>query len=392
MKNGLGLKLSILSISFLLMTRVTISPALAEIGKAFPSVSQESLMMMVVIPSLVGIFFGFIGSILAGHMRTKTLLYIGLTGYLAGGVGPVFIDDYNTLLACRVLLGAGIGLFLPFTSGLIASFYKGDERNRMIGFQSTSVGFGNIITSIIAGVLAAIYWKLSFLIYVSGFMTLLLVIFFLEEPVKHAEKVTVNARMYLNPMVLWVCFALLLYAILYFSFFGYIAFVIDENHYGDAKAAGFATMLMTLASMLVGLSYGKILELLKRITLLVAILLNVAGFLVLAQASGIIQILVGSFILGMGFGLLMPYSVTMINTYSDETAYNYSNGLLMVAVNIGTAIGPVCLVTVGEIFGNPEGQFIFKFSASCMAIAGVFALIWLFIPRKVSQKAMAGAD
>ena len=130
MKNAFGLKVSILSISFLLMTRLTISPALAEIGKAFPSVSQEALMMMVVLPSLVGIIFGVIGGVLAGFMRAKTLLYIALTGYLVGGLGPVFVDDFKKLILFRVLLGAGTGLFLPYAAGLISAFFKGYERER----------------------------------------------------------------------------------------------------------------------------------------------------------------------------------------------------------------------------------------------------------------------
>lgn len=385
MNKGLGLKLSILSISFLLMTRLTIAPALAEIGKAFPSVSQESLMMMVVIPSLVGIIFGFIGSILAGYMRVKTLLYIGLAGYLAGGIGPVFTNNYNSILVCRVLLGAGTGLFLPFTSGLIASCYKGSERNQMIGFQSTSVGFGNIITSILAGILAAVYWKLSFLIYAFGFMTLCFVIVYLKEPEKQGEKQKLTAGMYLNPKVIWVCFTLFLYAILYFSFFGYISFVIDENQFGDAKAAGFTTMLMTLGSMLMGIAYGRVFELLGRFSLIVSIILNIAGFMILAQASGITHIFAGAFILGTGFGILMPYAVTLINIYSDKAAYNYSNGLLMVAVNVGTAVAPAILVTVGKAFGDSGGQFIFKFCAMCMVLAGVLSLLWLFAPRKSSS-------
>lgn len=78
MKKDTGLKLALLSISFLLMTRLTISPALAEIGRAFPAVSQESLMMMVVIPSLVGIIFGLLSSLLAGFIRAKILIYLVL--------------------------------------------------------------------------------------------------------------------------------------------------------------------------------------------------------------------------------------------------------------------------------------------------------------------------
>lgn len=385
MNKNIGLKLSILSISFLLMTRLTISPALAEIGKAFPTVSQESLMMMVVIPSLVGILFGIISSILAGFMKAKTLLCIGLTGYLLGGLGPVLIRDYNALIICRVILGAGTGLFLPFTAGLIASFFNGDERAQMIGFQSTSVGVGNIITSILAGVLAAIFWKLSFLIYAFGVITLLLIILYLPEPEKQTvQKSRITSAMYFNPGVLWVCFTLFLYAILYFGFFGYIAFVIDQHQFGDANASGIATMLMTLGSMLMGLIFGKLIKLLKRFSLSVSLFLNAAGFLILAQSTNLVQIFAGSFLLGLGFGILMPYAVHLLNIYSDEPAYNYSNGLLMVAVNVGTAVGPKVLVTVGNTFNNPDGQFIFQFCAICLAVVTAIAFLWTFMPGRLT--------
>lgn len=383
MNKSIGLKVSILSISFLLMTRLTISPALAEIGKAFPAVSQESLMMMIVIPSLVGIIFGLLGGILAGFVRAKTLLYIGLMGYLIGGLGPVFVNDYNILILFRVLLGAGTGLFLPFASGLIASFFRGYERDQMFGLQSTAVGVGNIITSILAGVLAAMFWKLSFLIYSFGFLTLLLVIMYLPEPEKEeGVKSHMTTAMYFNPRVLWVCFTMLLYAILYFSFFGYLAFVIDGHNFGDAKAAGFATMLMTLASLLMGTVFGRLMRMLKRFSLTFSLILSMLGYYILASATGIGMIFAGSIVLGLGFGYLMPYSVFLLNEYSDSAAINYSNALWMVAVNIGTALGPKILVTVGAVAHNPDGQFIFLFSACCVAVATVVSFVWMFVPQK----------
>ena len=379
------LKTTILSISFLLMTRLTISPALAEIGKAFPTVSQESLMMMVVIPSLVGIIFGLIGGVLAGFMRTKTLLYVGLAGYLIGGLGPVFVNDYKMLLIFRIILGAGTGLFLPFATGLIASFFNGPERYHMIGLQSTAVGTGNIITSILAGVLAAMFWKLSFLIYAFGFVCLFLVILYLPEPAKvQGEKKRLTAAMYFNPGVLWICFTVMLYAVLYFSFFGYLAFVIDANNFGDAKIAGLATMLMTLANLIMGMAFSKMLRTFKKLTLFIALVLNALGFYFLGNADGLQMILLGSIVLGMGFGSLMPYTMYLLNEYTDAAAVNYSNALWMVAVNIGTAMGPKILVTVGKIFNNPDGQFIFQFSASCLAVTAVVSLLWIFVPKRTT--------
>lgn len=393
MENKKVLKTTILSISFLLMTRLTIAPALAEIGKAFPDVSQESLMMMVVMPSLVGILFGFLSSILAGFMKARTLLFIGLAGYLIGGIGPVFTDNYSVLMGFRILLGAGTGLFLPFASGLIAQFFSGHERNQMLGFQSASIGLGNIITSLLAGLLAAMFWKFSFLIYCFGFVTLIMVFFFLPEPEKASDenKARMTKEMYFNKGVLWVFLMLVLYAIIYFAFFGYLAFVIDSKGLGDAKAAGLATMLMTLASMIMGISFGKILQTLKKYTLTTALVINVIAYFTLAGAASIGAIFAGSLLLGAGFGFLMPYAFVTANNYSDQAALNYTNGMLQVAVNVGSAMGPKVLVTIGLIFANPDGQFIFKCCAVALSFATVCAFIWTLVAPKNKEAAAAEA-
>jgi predicted MFS family arabinose efflux permease len=366
------------------MLRMTISPALAEIGKAFPAVSQESLMMMVVLPSLVAIIFGLLSGILSGFFKVKHILYAGLTIFLIGGVGPAFTNNYTIVLVCRVLLGVGTGLFLPFTGGLIASFFTGDERNQMIGFQSTSVGIGNIITSLLAGLLAAINWHLSFLIYAFALIAFFLVIRYLPEPekVEKEKKSQMTVAHYFNKKVLWVCFGIFFYSVVYFSFFGYLAFVIDGDQLGDSKAAGLATMLMTLGGLIMGLVFGKVLKILRHYTMTVGLLINFAGFFTLAHTTNIIHIFVGSLLIGVGFGTIMPLATVILNDASSESAYNYSNALFMTFVNIGTAIAPKVLVTIGEYFGNPDGKFIFLFCSICLGIATLFTFIITLIPKK----------
>lgn len=378
-KNGI-LKLAILSISFLLMLRLTISPALAEIGKAFPQISQGSLMMMVALPSLVAIPFGFFSGILANFMRKRTILFVALTLFLIGGVGPMFTNNYTIILVLRSLLGAGTGLFLPFAAGLIADFFTGDERNAMIGYQSTAVAVGNIITSLLAGVLATISWKLSFLIYAFAVISLILVIFKLPEPerVQHApaEKKTLNAR------VLFICFGIFLYAIVYFSFFGYLSFVVDSHHLGNAASTGVATMLMTVGSIIMGIVFGKLTKVLKRYAMVVALIGNIIGFFTLSSATSIIHIFIGAFFIGLGFGFLMPLATMKVTDASSKSAITFSNGLFMTFVNIGTAVSPTILVAVGNIFKNSDGQFIYLFCSISLAVAAVISLILAFLPQK----------
>lgn len=380
MKNSKTLKLAILSISFLLMLRLTISPALAEIGKAFPDISQGALMNMVILASVMAIPFGFISGVLANFMKKKTILYIGFVLYIIGGLGPMIAPTFNLVLVCRALLGVGTGLFLPFAAGLIADFFKGEERDKMIGYQSTAVALGNIVTSILAGVLATINWRLSFLIYAFAIITFLLVAFKMPEPPK-IEKQKGEGGM-VNKRMLFVCFSIFIYAIIYYAFFGYLAFVVDSKGLGNAASTGFATMIMTAVSMIAGIIFAKVITSLGRAALPMILVLNVIGFYLLSAAASFPMILVASVFIGMGFGLLMPYGTVKVTNAAPPAAAVFANGLYMTFVNIGTAVSPTILVAVGKGFNNPDGQFIFFCCAAVLAAGVVISIIYSLTQKK----------
>ncbi len=381
--NQFGLKVAILSLSFLLMMRVTISPALAEIGKAFPAISQETLMMMVVLPSLVAIVFGFLAGAVSGIFKVKQIIYVGLVLFLIGGIGPMFVNDFKVLMVLRALLGAGTGLFIPFAAGLIAYNFKGRERNQMLGFQSAAAGVGNIITSLMAGLLAAIAWNLSFLIYLFAIVTFFLVVFKIPEPVKKTTTEGHGKTVSINGAVSFVCIAILLYSVVYFAFFGYLSFVIDSHALGDSKATGVATMLMTLLALIAGGTFGKVVHKIGRYALLLSLFANALGFILLAVATSLPIIFAGSVFIGFGFGMLMPYSTMLVNEAADESSIHFANGLFMTAVNVGTAISPKILVTIGTLFKNSDGQFIFLVCGVCMAVVTLGYLIYIpFFARK----------
>ena len=384
MKNNKTLKLAILSISFLLMLRLTISPALAEIGKAFPDASQGDLMNMVILASVMAIPFGFISGVLSNFMKKKTILYIACTCFLIGGLGPIFMPTFTLILACRALLGAGIGLLLPFASGLIADFFTGEERETMIGIQSTAVALGNIITSLMAGVLATINWRLSFLIYAFAIITFFLIAVKIPEPPR-IEKQKNQGGM-VNKKVLFVCFANFLYAVIYYAFFGYLAFVIDSKGLGTAASIGVATMTMTAVSMISGIIFARFVALMKRAALPVMIILNVIGYYVLSVAQSLPMIIVGSIFIGLGFGLIMPFGVSKVTSAAPPSAAVFANGLNMTFVNVGTAVSPTVLVAVGKAFHNTDGQFIFYCCAVALAVGTVISIAYSLMKKTPAVK------
>lgn len=383
MKKNYFLKFVILSISFLMMIRLTISPALAEIGKAFPEQNQGSLMFMVTLASLVAIPFGLLSGILSSFMKKKPLVILGLVIYIIGGMGPMFANNFTFIIICRCLLGAGTGFFLPMATGLIADFFEGDERNRLLGYQSTAVALGNIVTSVLAGALATILWRYSFLIYAFAIIVLLLVIFKLPEPAKvergPAEKKVINFR------VVFICVATMIYAIIYFAYFGLLSFVVDGRGFGNAASTGIANMLMTAASLVMGLFFGLFTRIFKKFNLILGILLNVIGFGLLAFASNMAHIFIASLIIGVGFGIVLPTAVMKVTDASPKSQETFSNGLLMTFVNIGTAVSSGLLVVIGNIFGNNDGQFLYRIMAIALLIGMVISIVLAFVKPAASK-------
>jgi MFS family permease len=345
MKGNKYLKLSILSLSFLLMLRLTISPALAVIGEAVNKDATE-MQVMVIVASLAAIPFGFISGLLAGKFKTKTILYIGLILYLIGGMGPMLVPDFTFMIVCRILLGAGTGLFLPFAAGLIADFYTGEEFNKMIGLQSAAVAIGNIFTSILAGVLASINWRLSFLIYGFAIITFFLITANLPEPPK-VERKKEEGKQFSGRM-LFICVAILMYAIIYFAFFGFISYVVEKVG-GNAAGSGLASMVMTALSLVMGIIFAKVLDIFKKITLPLILFANVIGFFILSQANSFGIIILGAAFVGVGFGLLMPYGTMRVIEAAPKSSATFANGMYMTFVNVGTAISPAILAIIGTV-------------------------------------------
>ena len=114
--------------------------------------------MILTLPSLFVIVFSSISGRLSTVMSKKILILIGLVLFIVGGMAPAVMlsGSLSFILIMRAVLGIGLGICMPFTTGLIADFFERDEQSNLLGFQSSVVNIGGIVTSIIAGVLAAL--------------------------------------------------------------------------------------------------------------------------------------------------------------------------------------------------------------------------------------------
>src|SRR5690625_1508293 len=145
------LKPTIISISMAtVMAGAAISPALGLIAQAFPDASETSIKLLLTAPSLMIIPFSFLTSWLATFMQKRSIILIGLLIYVLGGILPQFLSSLPIILLTRFLLGAGVGLLMPLGMSIINDYFTGNERTKMMGYNSAFSDFGGILTMLVA--------------------------------------------------------------------------------------------------------------------------------------------------------------------------------------------------------------------------------------------------
>ncbi|NTV89429.1 MAG: MFS transporter, partial [Clostridiales bacterium] len=354
---NLTLKLAILSISLLSMGTTIIAPALADIGKAFPDQSQDSIKLLVTMPPVLVIIFTIISGKLSEYISNRLLILLGGVLFVAGGVLPFFSESFAFLMAMRIVLGIGIGFFNPFTSGLITDFFEGTEKETMLGFQGAIINIGSIVTSFIAGIVCTIDWHYSFLVYGIGMITVVMVGLLLPEPVRHVkskhEKISVDKRVYLYAL------GILLYVALMFCIYTSLSFFMEENKLGNAATSGTAITFMTLGALGISFVFGRLLRLLKGYCIPISVLLTAFGLLIISMSDSPVTVSTGCVLVGVGFGLMNPAVVCRISEISHKAVTKFSISLVFSAFNIGAFISPFIIAIIGSVSGNLTSRYYF---------------------------------
>lgn len=176
------LMVSILSISLLtVMAGAAVAPALGIIREYFSDEPLTVVQLIISMPALfiaiTNLFFGRLCRI----FTAKKLTLIGLIMYVVFGCAAGLFSNIYLVLVCRALLGIGVGILMPLSTGLISYYFtkdKQDMQDMLMGYSSAMNMMGGVIATLIAGLLAIVSWRLSFLVYLMGVLCIVLVMLF----------------------------------------------------------------------------------------------------------------------------------------------------------------------------------------------------------------------
>lgn len=382
-------KISLLSISIFLMMAPAIAPALPLMYHDFPGIDKAGVEMLSTIPN-IGIVIGLlISPFLIKLMGEKPTIITGLVITLLAGTFPMYTTAYTPILISRFLIGAGIGLFNSLAVSLIPQFYSSNEEKlaTMVGYQNVMGSLGAALASFLISWLLTISWHAAFAIYFLVIPVLILFILFVPLPSsrqkktdkarKTKEKQTINGKVILIAILMFFIF--LFYMPMSFK----IPALVVQEKLGTVSEVSALTGVLNLVGIPIGASFGFFFKKLHDKIFPLGFGLVAIGFFIIALASNFVMLSLGCLILGIGFGLGVPYMYNWLDWSAPANSVNLATTIVLVLVNVGCAISPMIINAV-----TSSAKMGLLISAIFFACFSIYAIIhYLRVHKKQSATA-----
>ena len=295
--HGKTLTVSILSLSLLtVMAGAAVAPALSVIQAHFADTNQLFVQMIISVPALFIVITNYIFPKLCKLFGAKTLVLIGLLFYTAGGCAAGLFDNIFLVLVMRALVGVGVGIIMPLSTGLLSYYFKPEQQVGLMGYSSAMNQMGGVIATLLSGLLANISWRVSFLVYLMGLISIVLCLIYLpnEKITQESEKKKSSggAGVFRNNFLYILAMFLLMS-----TFFIYPAnFAMETVSEGIIPQNYIAVIMagMDFVAFCGGLLFVRAKKLLKGNTRFLAPLCFLIGYLSLAFIGGWAGTLIGS--------------------------------------------------------------------------------------------------
>lgn len=377
-------KVSLLSISIFLMMAPAISPALPLMYHAFPGINQAGVETLATIPN-IGIVIGLlISPFLIKIIGEKATILSGLILTLLAGTFPMYATAYTPILVSRFLIGAGIGLFNSLAVSLIPQFYGDDEEKlaTMVGFQNVMGGLGAAVASFLISYLITISWHAAFAIY---FLVIpAFILFTIFVPLPHAVKSNSKHnkdRQTINGKVILISVLMFLIFLFYMPVSFKLPALVVEEKLGNVSELSILTGILNLVSIPVGASFGFFFKKLHDKVFPIGFMIVAISFAIITFAPNFAILASGNLLLGIGFGLAVPYMYNWLDWSVPQNSVNLATTIVLVLVNVGCAVSPMILNAV-----TSNAKSVMLISTTFFVLFTIYAFAHYFRVHSVSSK------
>ena len=321
-------------------------------GSARIIITTHGIMIAICSPA-VGLLIDRIG------VRRPYILGLILYG-LAGGSGLI-ISDYWLLIVSRILLGVSVAAVFTSITVIILNLYRGDERNKVMGWRGSSNSVGGVVYPLLGGFLGTFSWHLPFAAYLIGLPLAVLALLMIPaspkdtirqtgSPASKQESVFSIVRD--NP-VLFIPYGLIFLGnILLYAFIVFLPKLVEQFGITNPFYVGTFISALGLVGGATSLMYGKIrARLAYRAIVFIALALWAVGFTVLSQASAIWMIFLSIALFGIGMGMVMPTVLVWVGELSPASFRGRMTSYITTFSYTGQFLSPIILSPIASSLG-----------------------------------------
>lgn len=382
-------KISILSLSLLLMLAPQIAAALPLMYHAFPGVSQADVETLATISNF-GVMIGLlISPFVIQLLGERKTVIIGLIISLIAGTFPMYATNYMLILISRFLLGFGIGLFNSLAVSLLSRFYTGDTLSKMLGYESATGSVGAAIGSFSVGYLVLKGWHMAFAIFLIALP--ILILFVLNVPLDdRCEKVSnkpkaKKEKQHLNGKVIGVAFLAFLIFLGYMPLSYKMPELLVSQKIATMSTIAVITGFSTLIGIPISASYGFVHKKMQDKTLPLGTFSLMLGMLALLLAKNMVVAFIGIVLAGIGFSLAVPFIYDWIAQIAPEKSVNLGTTCVLILGNIGAFISPIVINALGNKLGGNDPHAAMLVTVVLLAILFGFTLVHYFVSKAKKQ-------
>lgn len=390
---------------------LAVTPIEGSLRSIFPDVTDFKIQLLTVLPNVVIIPFVLLSGKLSETRHKVLVIALGTILYIVAGALSIWSGSLTMLIWMSCLLGAGCGLILPFSTGLIADVFTGKYRTKQMGIISAIGNIALVGATFVVGFLAAKSWHLPFLVYLIPLVSLILLPWLNKIPKsdygvsdtsdtsagssssdgKTAASAApaipatdidgfstagqhVKDGFYVGRTI-WLLLAYFFFVFATSVPAYYLPNLMPEYHM-STEDVSVVTSVFYAAMFIIGLFVTGVMKLFKQTTFIVATALVVAGCLlfVVTRSYGLYIVAYG--IVGLGNGLAQPIFYTKATELVvSEKKSTLALAYLQVANYVAISLVPVIIDLFEDIFNVHTNLFPFTFVTVASAIVLVFVII-----------------
>lgn len=357
-------KVSILSLSLVLITSFSISSALPAMFDYYQGYSTGQVELLVSLPSFGIMAMLLLNGVLERIFPERLQLTLGLLILSISGIAPFWYQSYYFVFATRLLFGLGVGMLNAKAISIISERYHGKTRIQMLGFRGSAEVVGASILTLAVGQLLAFGWTATFLAYAAGLVVLVLFLLFVPygKAETHESKHQTEEAAKLTRSMLQLIFFLAIGAAVVVCTNTAITFRIPslmiEAGFGDAQLSSLVLSAMQLIGILAGISFSFLISTFKEKLLLVAGVTFGVGQIIIALSPSLWVVVAGSILGGFAYSIALTTVFQLISERIPAKLLNKATSYAVLGCSFGASLTPFVLSGIGLVTADGRMTFI----------------------------------